>query len=165
MNQQARGALPEVLCRIADDPLVGQLSRSRRSSDSNGDHGLRRTNHSFRKCRRGNVRELTLSWGSHPAPPMAEPFNKIRSGTIPIVTKMLLPRSSVREQFADLDLFDLVQLAEVVRVCRRSTSISAAGRTLFASSRTNKAQPNDADRLRKYLTRFGLSWAQICPAR
>ena len=67
------------------------------------------------------------------------------------------------EQLASLDLFDHVQLAEVVRVCRQSANLSAAGRTLFASSRANKAQPNDADRLRKYLARFGLSWAQIHP--
>jgi transcriptional regulatory protein RtcR len=67
------------------------------------------------------------------------------------------------EQLASLDLFDQVQLAEVVRVCRQSANLSAAGRTLFASSRANKAQPNDADRLRKYLARFGLSWTQIHP--
>ena len=67
------------------------------------------------------------------------------------------------EQLASLDLFDHVQLAEVVRICRQSANLSAAGRTLFASSRANKAQPNDADRLRKYLTRFGLSWDRIRP--
>jgi transcriptional regulatory protein RtcR len=65
------------------------------------------------------------------------------------------------EQNASLDLFDRVQLAEVIRVCRNSPTISAAGRALFASSRVNKAQPNDADRLRKYLARFELSWAKI----
>jgi transcriptional regulatory protein RtcR len=64
------------------------------------------------------------------------------------------------EQLAGVDLFDRVQLAEVVRICRNSESLSAAGRTLFAASRASKAQPNDADRLRKYLARFGLSWAQ-----
>jgi transcriptional regulatory protein RtcR len=62
---------------------------------------------------------------------------------------------------ADLDLFDRVQLAEVVRVCRRSGSLSAAGRELFSASRQKKAAVNDADRLRKYLARFGLNWASI----
>ena len=61
---------------------------------------------------------------------------------------------------ADLDLFDRVQLAEVVRVCRSSVSLSDAGRRLFAASRRKKANPNDADRLRKYLARFGLTWAE-----
>ncbi|ETD37978.1 hypothetical protein U724_19020 [Pseudomonas chlororaphis subsp. aurantiaca PB-St2] len=36
------------------------------------------------------------------------------------------------------------------------------GRTA-AKART-KAQPNDADRLRKYLARFGLEWKQIVDA-
>lgn len=64
------------------------------------------------------------------------------------------------DQLNELDLFDRVQLAEVVRVCRASESLSAAGRTLFAASRAAKTQPNDADRLRKYLARFDLTWAQ-----
>ena len=65
------------------------------------------------------------------------------------------------EQLAKLDLFDRVQLTEVVRICRASESLSAVGRTLFAASRASKSQPNDADRLRKYLTRFGLTWAKV----
>ena len=62
---------------------------------------------------------------------------------------------------ADLDPFDRVQLAEVVRVCRGSRSLSDAGRTLFAASRKRKASSNDADRLRKYLARFGLDARQL----
>lgn len=61
----------------------------------------------------------------------------------------------------DLDRFDLVQLAEVIRVCRRIASMSAAGRTLFAASRVKKRSANDADRLRKYLDRFGLGWGDV----
>ena len=60
-----------------------------------------------------------------------------------------------------LDRFDRVQLAEVVRVCRESRSLSDAGRALFAASRARKASHNDADRLRKYLGRFGLTWAGV----
>jgi len=48
-------------------------------------------------------------------------------------------------------------------VCRRSASLSEAGRELFAVSRMKKVNPNDADRLRKYLTRFGLSWESLHP--
>ncbi len=59
------------------------------------------------------------------------------------------------------DRFDLVQLAEVVRVCRASASLSEAGRRLFAVSRQEKASANDADRLRKYLARFGLAWSSV----
>lgn len=58
----------------------------------------------------------------------------------------------------DIDLFDQRQLETVLEVCRRTQSLSEAGRELFAVSRLKKANPNDADRLRKYLARFNLSW-------
>ena len=67
------------------------------------------------------------------------------------------------ERSTDIDLFDLVQLEEVLRVCNQSASLSAAGRTLFAASRAAKTSTNDADRLRKYLARFDLSWAEVKP--
>ncbi|MBZ4333235.1 RNA repair transcriptional activator RtcR [Corallococcus interemptor] len=62
---------------------------------------------------------------------------------------------------AELDRFDRVQLADVVTVCRSARSLSDAGRTLFAQSREQKKSVNDADRLRKYLARFGLAWADV----
>lgn len=62
---------------------------------------------------------------------------------------------------SDLDLFDLSQLNTVINTCQRSSTLSEAGRKLFAVSRQNKKQPNDADRLRKYLAKFDLSWDQI----
>lgn len=75
----------------------------------------------------------------------------------------------VPERFHDLlgglDLFDRVQLAEVLRVCLRSRTLSQAGRELFAVSRAAKENPNDADRLRKYLARFGLQWSDLHPAK
>lgn len=65
------------------------------------------------------------------------------------------------EAARQLDLFDAVQLQSVIRVCRQSRSLSDAGRTLFAVSRSAKEKPNDADRLKKYLARFGLAWDHI----
>jgi transcriptional regulatory protein RtcR len=65
------------------------------------------------------------------------------------------------EQAQLLDPFDRVQLAHVIAVCRESRSLSDAGRTLFARSRTRRSSANDADRLRKYLARFSLSWPQL----
>ena len=62
---------------------------------------------------------------------------------------------------AELDLFDRVQLAAVVDVCRRSKTLSEAGRTLFAASLAKRRSSNDADRLRKYLSRFGLDWKTL----
>ncbi|MGC4015804.1 MAG: sigma 54-interacting transcriptional regulator [Luteolibacter sp.] len=58
----------------------------------------------------------------------------------------------------DIDPFDQVQLAHVVAVCRRSKTLSEAGRELFAVSRKKRAVTNDADRLKKYLAKFGLTF-------
>jgi transcriptional regulatory protein RtcR len=60
-----------------------------------------------------------------------------------------------------LDRFDRVQLEDVLDVCRRATSLSAAGRVLFDRSRERKKIANDADRLRKYLARFDLEWSEV----
>ncbi|MCX9156267.1 RNA repair transcriptional activator RtcR [Niveibacterium sp. 24ML] len=65
------------------------------------------------------------------------------------------------ERLATLDLFDRLQLESVAEVCRRSASLSDAGRRLFGASRLQKAKINDADRLRKYLARFDLEWQQL----
>jgi len=65
------------------------------------------------------------------------------------------------EALSAIDPFDRVQLAETIRVCRTSRSLSEAGRALFAASRTRRSSANDADRLRKYLARFGLDWATV----
>lgn len=73
-----------------------------------------------------------------------------------VLSKVMTP-----EQLAGLDRFDRVQLADVVQVCVQSRSMSEAGRTLFAASRARRAAVNDADRLRKYLARFGLTWQEV----
>ncbi len=65
------------------------------------------------------------------------------------------------EKLGEFDLFDRMQLASVIKVCRECRTLSEAGRTLFGSSRERKKTANDADRLRKYLARFGLSWDQV----
>ena len=65
------------------------------------------------------------------------------------------------EKLAEIDPFDRPQLAFVIRTCRRSKTLSAAGRTLFACSRQRRKTSNDADRLRKYLGRFQLDWQKV----
>lgn len=65
------------------------------------------------------------------------------------------------EAAQQLDLFDAMQLQAVLTLCRQSKNLSDAGRKLYAVSREGKARPNDADRLKKYLARFGLSWDVI----
>ncbi len=65
------------------------------------------------------------------------------------------------ERLDAVDPFDRPQLARVIETCRRHRSLSAAGRELFAASRREKSTHNDADRLRKYLARFGLAWGDV----
>ena len=65
------------------------------------------------------------------------------------------------DEAATIDPFDAVQLAAVLRTCRTSSSLSEAGRKLFAMSRQQKTSRNDADRLRKYLARFDLDWTAV----
>jgi transcriptional regulatory protein RtcR len=73
----------------------------------------------------------------------------------------LLEQSIPAERLAEVDPFDRVQLAEVLRVCRSARTLSDAGRVLFSASRRKRSAPNDADRLRKYLARFGLEWKTV----
>ena len=91
------------------------------------------------------IKTLRASWSGMPAPEQADLLN------------LLLPS----DRLAALDLFDRVQLSRVVEVCRRAQNLSDAGRQLFGVSRAQRAVPNDADRLRKYLARFGLDWARV----
>jgi transcriptional regulatory protein RtcR len=86
------------------------------------------------------IARLRASWAA-PSTPGAD-----------LCGRVLGPRAS------DLDRFDRVQLEDVLAVCARSRSLSEAGRELFAASRARRRSPNDADRLRKYLARFGLEF-------
>jgi transcriptional regulatory protein RtcR len=63
----------------------------------------------------------------------------------------------------EIDEFDRVQLAHVIRACQQCKSLSAAGRRLFSATRIQKKSKNDADRLKKYLSKFGLEWSQVNP--
>jgi transcriptional regulatory protein RtcR len=80
-----------------------------------------------------------------------------RAGSVGVVLDDVIGEQAA----AQLDLFDRVQLEAVLAVCRQSKNMSDAGRKLYAVSRAGKAKPNDADRLRKYLARFGLTWEQL----
>ena len=73
----------------------------------------------------------------------------------------LLLRVVGAERTLLLDRFDRVQLQDVLAVCRNASSLSAAGRELFANSRSARRSVNDADRLRKYLAKFEIDFAEI----
>lgn len=89
---------------------------------------------------------LTERWAGAAAP----------SGDEAVLAEFFTP-----EQLDAIDLFDRVQLAAVVRVCRGCRSMSEAGRQLFAASRARRSSVNDADRVRKFLARHGLSWERV----
>ncbi len=56
-----------------------------------------------------------------------------------------------------IDPFILPQLTAVIRACQKYRNLSEAGRYLFKHSRKAKKTSNDADRLRKYLAKFGFT--------
>ena len=60
-----------------------------------------------------------------------------------------------------VDTFDAVQLAYVIEVCIQHNNQAAAGRYLYANSRDKLKSPNDSDRLRKYLMKFGLKFDEL----
>lgn len=62
---------------------------------------------------------------------------------------------------ADIDPFDAVQLAYVIEICKTHKNQAAAGRYLYANSRDKLKSPNDSDRLRKYLMKFGLKFDEL----
>lgn len=90
------------------------------------------------------LKRLSILWGNHDI------------GRIDDLKTLLSDQA-----LAELDLFDYVQLSEVIRICRKSKSMSDAGRILFSASRKRRTSANDADRLKKYLSRFDLNWQTI----
>ena len=65
------------------------------------------------------------------------------------------------ESVVAMDKFERIQLAGVVRVCRQYRSQAEAGRALFAESRKKLKNPNDSDRLRKYLAKYNLTFSDL----
>src|SRR5262245_60527324 len=94
---------------------------------------------------RAEVAHLTSAWS-----------RGARESTAGLVDQVVNPAALLH-----IDRFDRVQLEDVLNVCRAARTLSAAGRELFDRSRERKRIANDADRLRKYLARFGLEWSEV----
>jgi transcriptional regulatory protein RtcR len=77
----------------------------------------------------------------------------------------VVERFLTADRLAQLDRFERTQLEDALAVCLESRSLSEAGRNLFSASRTRRTTANDADRLRKSLARFGLSWQDVSSTR
>ena len=97
----------------------------------------------------GEIGRLRYDWGG------------FREQTPAADADALLRDVLAEEVLADIDRFERVQLAEVIRVCRTSKSLAEAGRTLFNVSRTQRASNNDSHRLRVYLQKYGLSFNEL----
>jgi transcriptional regulatory protein RtcR len=118
----------------------------------------------FRELNGAIIRMATLAEGGRINESLVrEEIERLTSpGTAPdsrdrgIVTEVLDD-----EARSALDRFDRAQLDYVVGVCRESRSLSEAGRHLYNVSRTRRTSTNDADRLRKYLQKFGLDWSAV----
>jgi transcriptional regulatory protein RtcR len=123
----------------------------------------------FRDLSAAVTRMLTLSEGSRITLATAEEeitrltaqWVASNDSAAPTDDRDLLVSLLPPEALDQIDLFDLPQLAQVIRVCRRSRTLSEAGRTLFQHSRQSRTSINDADRLRKYLARFDLDWTKV----
>lgn len=119
----------------------------------------------FRDLNGAVVRMSTLARGGRITQELVdEEIGRLRASWNPRTsspTHDLVVRCLGEERIATLDGFDRVQLEHVVEIVCRSRSLSDAGRQLFGSSRQQKTSANDADRLRKYLGRFGLDWKTL----
>lgn len=120
----------------------------------------------FRDLNAAVYRMATLATGKRiDASVVSEEIDRLHAGwrtSLPHPrTQGVLPRLLNQEQIDALDLFDRAQLEFVVGVCRKSATLSAAGRELYGVSREKRKDNNDADRLRKYLLKFGLTWQTV----
>lgn len=92
----------------------------------------------------GEIARLEKSWSA---------FLPTNTNHSDMVSELLSP-----EQISDIDLFNRPQLNEVIKVCRSSSSLAEAGRTLFNASRERKSSTNDSHRIKQYLSKFGLTF-------
>lgn len=123
---------------------------------------------SFRDFNAAILRMATLAPGGRiDLPTVEEEITRLRktwtATTRAATTEELVTELLGHARANDLDRFDRIQLEDTLQVCRQSTTLSQAGRTLFAISRQHKRSRNDTDRLRKYLARFNLTWDDIHP--
>jgi transcriptional regulatory protein RtcR len=120
----------------------------------------------FRDLNAAITRMATLSKGNRiDVVQVSDEINRLKQDwAIPhskLEAEQLLPQYMTQESLAQLDLFDQFQLNYVLNICHKSSSMAAAGRSLYQASRQLQAAKNDSQRLQKYLAKFGISWADI----
>lgn len=121
------------------------------------------------------IERLTHLWalpnglGSHQSNQMTnknslsntKPKTELDSKIIEQSSHNILRQYLDNDALAMIDPFDAVQLAYVIEVCINHKNQAAAGRYLYANSRDKLRSPNDSDRLRKYLMKFGLRFDEL----
>lgn len=85
----------------------------------------------------------------------------VKCQSIEQTSQVLLSTYLDEQTLADIDPFEAVQLAYVIEICKTHKNQAAAGRYLYANSRDKLKSPNDSDRLRKYLLKFGLRFDEL----
>jgi transcriptional regulatory protein RtcR len=75
-----------------------------------------------------------------------------------IKSKIMLEKWITENCSREIDPFEMIQLKGVIEICLQHCSLADAARDLFSVTREKLKNPNDSDRLRKYLIKFGLSW-------
>lgn len=90
-----------------------------------------------------------------------KPKADLESKTIEQSSHNILSQYLNEDAVATIDPFDAVQLAYVIEVCINHKNQATAGRYLYANSRDKLKSPNDSDRLRKYLMKFGLRFDEL----
>lgn len=89
------------------------------------------------------------------------PNATLNSETVEQCSHNILRKYLDEDMLTTIDPFDAVQLAYVIEVCINHKNQAAAGRYLYANSRNKLKSPNDSDRLRKYLMKFGLRFDEL----
>ena len=65
------------------------------------------------------------------------------------------------EACSQIDHFDQVMLAEIIKACRESSSMAEAGRKLFNVSRNTKKSSNDSHRVKQLLNKYRLRFEDL----
>lgn len=89
------------------------------------------------------------------------PNATLNSETVEQCSHNILRKYLDEDMLTTIDPFDVVQLVYVIEVCINHKNQAAAGRYLYANSRNKLKSPNDSDRLRKYLMKFGLRFDEL----
>ncbi len=114
-------------------------------------------NSNFRDLNASITRMATLADGGRiTAETVAEEISRLRHDWQQTTTQ---PPADLSGLLAEpVDLFDEMQLRQVLAACQTSQTAAEAGRKLFNISRLSKASGNDSHRLLQYLQKFGLDF-------